>query len=83
MYGASGFAGRLIAREAARRGLRPVIAGRDTEAIARLANELSCPARAFSLDDASMTAAHLFGIRAVLNCAGPFIATAEPMIEAC
>src|SRR5688572_24943205 len=53
IYGANGYTGALIAREAVRRGLRPVLAGRDAPAVAALANELGLEARAFPLDDAA------------------------------
>ena len=44
IYGATGYTGRLIARHAAERGLKPVLAGRNYEAVATLAGELDCPA---------------------------------------
>ena len=50
LYGANGFTGRMIAREAVRRGLRPVIAGRNERAVARLARELELPFRCFALN---------------------------------
>lgn len=37
IYGANGYTGELIAREAARRGLRPVLAGRRRESVEALA----------------------------------------------
>jgi short subunit dehydrogenase-like uncharacterized protein len=83
IYGANGYTGELIAREAVRRGMQPILAGRSSEAIGRLAAELNCPSRSFALGSAAATAAHLAGVRVVLNCAGPFSATAGPMIETC
>ena len=83
LYGASGYTGRLIAREAVSRGLRPLLAGRDAAKIEPLAAELNCEYRAFGLDNAAQIAAALEGLAAVLHCAGPFSATAEPMLEAC
>jgi short subunit dehydrogenase-like uncharacterized protein len=83
IYGANGYTGGLIAREAVRRGLRPILAGRNAEAINRLAAELNCPSRSFALGTSDASTPHLAGARVVLNCAGPFIATAEPLIEAC
>jgi short subunit dehydrogenase-like uncharacterized protein len=83
IYGASGYTGELIAREAVRRGMQPILAGRSPEAIGRLAADLNCPSQSFALESANQTAAHLAGVRVVLNCAGPFSATAGPMIEAC
>jgi len=83
IYGANGYTGQLIAEEAANRSLRPTLAGRSEESIARLAEKLGMPARVFSLDDSTSIAGHLEGIQAVLNCAGPFSATAVPMMDAC
>jgi short subunit dehydrogenase-like uncharacterized protein len=80
LYGANGYTGELIAREAVRRGHRPVLAGRSAEKIEPLAKDLDCDWRAFGLDDA---AKHLDGIRAVLHCAGPFSRTSGPMLRAC
>jgi len=83
IYGANGYTGELIAREAARRGLKPVLAGRSKEKIVSLAHELGLETRSFGLDDAAQTAQQIEGHFLVLNCAGPFSATAEPMMEAC
>lgn len=83
IYGANGYTGELAAREAVRKGLRPVLAGRNAEAVGNLARELGLPSRTFSLDDPTGSAAELFGIRAVLHCAGPFIKTSAPMVAAC
>ena len=78
IYGANGYTGELIAREAARRGLKPILAGRSAAAIEPLARELSLPSRIFDLD-----APDLSGVSLVLHCAGPFIHTSEPMVRAC
>lgn len=83
IYGANGYTGQLAAAEAVRRGLRPVLAGRDASALATLAESLQLPVRVFSLDDADAIAAGLQGIDLVLHCAGPFSATCAPMLEAC
>src|SRR5262245_21425862 len=85
LYGANGYTGRLIAREARVCGLRPLLAGRNAEAVVKLARELGLEHRIFSLDqrDAGPTAADLEGVKAVLHCAGPFAHTAMPMVHAC
>ncbi len=83
IYGANGYTGELIAREAARRGLSPVLAGRSEQKVASLARELGLEHRCFELDDAAALRGGLAGMRLVLHCAGPFSATARPMIEAC
>ncbi len=83
LYGANGYTGELIARAAKARGLSPVLAGRNKEKITSLAKELGVIHRVFGLDDPANIAENLSGVQAVLNCAGPFSATARPMIEAC
>ncbi len=83
IYGANGYTGRLIAHEAARRGLRPILAGRKREKIEAMAAELDCPSKVFSLRSIRETASCLPEAVAVLNCAGPFSQTAETMMEAC
>ena len=83
LYGANGYTGELIAREAVSRGLRPILAGRNGEVISRLASGLGCAHRVFGLGNVAEAARGLTGARAVLHCAGPFAATAEPMMDAC
>lgn len=83
IYGANGYTGELIAREAARRGLKPVLAGRSREKIESLARELGLEAHGFGLDDAAEASRQIEGQSVVLNCAGPFSATVEPMMQAC
>lgn len=83
IYGANGYTGNLIVREAVRRGMRPIIAGRGAVSIENLGRELGLPARAFALDDSGVIDTALADVDIMLNCAGPFSATARPMIEAC
>lgn len=83
LYGANGYTGELIARAAVARGLRPVLAGRNRDAVTQLANELGCGSIVIGLDDVTALTQVLAGTRAVLHCAGPFSATAAPMMQAC
>lgn len=83
IYGANGYTGELIAREAVKRGQTPILAGRNADKLTALANELKLESRVFGLDDAARLAKGLHGIELVLHCAGPFSATSAPMIEAC
>jgi short subunit dehydrogenase-like uncharacterized protein len=84
LYGANGYTGRLIAREAVRRGERPCLAGRGPE-VEALSRELGLPFRRFPCVDATEIAEELKSAEAdlVLHCAGPFSATSRPMMEAC
>ena len=83
IYGANGYTCTLISRLAAQKRLEPVLAGRDREAVARLAGSLGFAHRAFALTDPAAIDAGLDGIAAVLHCAGPFSRTADPMVQAC
>lgn len=83
IYGAYGYTGELMARQAARRGLAPVLGGRNQQKLATLAGELGLDYRAFGLEKETGIRAALEGMALVLHCAGPFSATARPMMEAC
>jgi short subunit dehydrogenase-like uncharacterized protein len=78
IYGANGYTGELIAREAVRRGQHPILAGRNREAIESLAKELDCESRVFDLGENDLR-----GLDLVLHCAGPFTRTSKPMVDAC
>ncbi len=83
IYGANGYTGELIAREAVKRGLRPVLAGRGQSQVEALAHELGLESRVFSLTDPEEVARQLAGHALILHCAGPFSVTARPMMEGC
>jgi len=82
IYGANGYTGRLIARLAQERGLRPTLAGRTAGRVEPLARELGLDCRAFDVSPDALRE-NLRGARLVLNCAGPFVRTAPAMIDAC
>lgn len=83
IYGATGYTGGLVAERAATLGLEPIVAGRSLEKARALGASLSLPWRAFGLDDVARLRENLSGVSVVLNCAGPFSATAMPMARAC
>lgn len=83
IYGANGFTGRLIAQEAARRGHKPVLAGRSAEQVRALADSLGLEARVFGLDDLDVIVRNIEDCELVLHCAGPYVLTAGPMLRAC
>jgi len=81
LYGATGFVGEAIARLAVQSGLHPVLAGRNAGQLATLAAELGVEHRVFELG-ASIDHA-LADVPVVLHCAGPYIHTYKPMVDAC
>ena len=83
LYGANGFVGEAIARLAVQQGLQPTLAGRDAAKIERLAAELAASRCVFGLDDAASIDRALADMPVVLHCAGPFVYTSRPMVEAC
>lgn len=83
IYGANGYTGEIIAREAAKRGLKPILAGRKREAVEALANELGLESRVFSLEETEKLDAALNEVDFVLHCAGPFSLTSKQMCQAC
>jgi short subunit dehydrogenase-like uncharacterized protein len=82
LYGATGYTGTLIAEAAVAAGLRPILAGRNGATLAPLAERLGVPFRVAALDDPRALDAALHDVAAVLHCAGPFSATAAPMVDA-
>lgn len=83
IYGATGYTGNLVALHARETGLPFEIAGRNAIEVAAQAAELNVPFRVFALDDPAAVRAGLAGVTAVLNCAGPFAATAHALMDAC
>lgn len=83
IYGANGYTGKLIAAEAVARGLKPVLAGRNRDALDELAVPLKLTRRVFELNDATEIDRNLQGIGILLNCAGPFSRTCARLLEAC
>ncbi|MEZ6071845.1 MAG: saccharopine dehydrogenase NADP-binding domain-containing protein [Pirellulales bacterium] len=83
VYGANGYTGKLIAHEAVRRGMKPILAGRNVAAIEAMGRELRLPVRIFGLEEVSRATGNLVDVHTVLHCAGPFSATAPTMIESC
>lgn len=80
VYGAYGYTGELIAEEANGRDLDLVVAGRNGTKTRGQATMLDAESRVFDAEDA---AENLDGIDILLNCAGPFVETYEPLVEAC
>ena len=83
LYGANGYVGRAVAKLAVKNGLRPLLGGRDTSALEQQASELDLESRVIALDDAAGLDSAMSDVEVVLNCAGPFIHTAEFVVDAC
>jgi short subunit dehydrogenase-like uncharacterized protein len=84
VYGATGYTGRLVARELARRGLEARLCGRNGGKLRALKQELGVDwqCRAAPVDDSPALRKALDGASVVISCAGPFTYYGAPVIEA-
>ncbi|KAH6649054.1 hypothetical protein BKA67DRAFT_594348 [Truncatella angustata] len=84
IYGASGYTGRLASHHAKSLGIDFIVAGRaESTEMMHFASELDVRYRVFDLSDPESIKIGLRGISVLLNCAGPFMRTAAPLIAAC
>lgn len=83
IYGALGYTGRMAAARAKETGLTLVVGGREGAPLQALAAALGVEYRVFALDAAADVERALQDITVLLNCAGPFVYTARPLMEAC
>lgn len=83
LYGATGYVGEVAARVALEYGLRPILAGRDAVNLRRQAAELGVEYRVSGLDDPNILDQALKDVSVVLHCAGPYLNTSKPMVDAC
>lgn len=83
IYGASGFTGTLTVELAIKQGKKPVIAGRNEDKVKSLAEKYGLEYLIFDLNNQANIVKQLKKFPLVLNCAGPFTRTAQPLVEAC
>jgi short subunit dehydrogenase-like uncharacterized protein len=85
LYGATGYTGRLVAAELARRGVPLVLAGRSAERLSAVAAGLPSPpvgVVAAPVDDPVALREAAARGSVLVNCAGPFARTGEPVLRA-
>lgn len=83
IYGANGYTALLIIELAVKSGLRPILAGRTESKIKPIAERYKLSYRIFDLKNPKAIDQAIADIQVVLHCAGPYIHTAQPMVEAC
>jgi short subunit dehydrogenase-like uncharacterized protein len=83
IYGATGFTGRLAVESAIKRGLRPILGGRNAARLETVASRHGLEYRVASLTDPSAALRALDGVDVVLLAAGPFSDTSAPVVDAC
>src|SRR5215510_3011993 len=83
VFGAAGHTGRFVISELRRRGLTPILSGRDAAKLNAVAEaHPGSEARVASVDNPASLDRAISGAAAVINCAGPFMDTAAPLVEA-
>jgi len=82
VVGAYGHTGRFVVAELLRRGARVLAIGRDAGRLAQAHQHPCVELRPASLTDSAALDAALSGAAAVIHCAGPFLDSAEPVVQA-
>jgi hypothetical protein len=81
VFGAAGHTGRFVVAELQRRGITPIAVARNAAKLAEFAAR-GIEARAASTDDPASLDHAFAGAAAVINCAGPFLETADTVASA-
>jgi Saccharopine dehydrogenase NADP binding domain len=83
VFGAYGHTGRFVVTELRKRGFTPILSGRDAAKLEEVGNaHPGSEVRVATVDDSVSLDRAMSGAVAVINCAGPFIDTAGPVVEA-
>jgi hypothetical protein len=83
VFGAYGHTGRFVVSELLARRWTPILSGRDVDQLRKLgAVHDGLALRPASVDSPHSLDRALDGAAAVINCAGPFVDTAQPIMEA-
>lgn len=83
IYGAYGYTGELITKLAVEQGLNPILSGRNADKVNTVADKYAAEARPVDLADTAALDAALKDVSVFLHCAGPFIHTYKPVMDAC
>src|SRR5258708_3486671 len=83
VFGAYGHTGKFVVAELVKRGYTPILSGRSKDKLDEIgARYPDLEIRPASIDDPNSLDNALDGAVAAINCAGPFLDTATPLIEA-
>jgi len=82
VFGATGYTAGLIVEGALRAGLEPILVARNAERLEETAGRFGLDSRSASTDGPSLARA-LEGASVVINAAGPFVNTVDPVVRAC
>lgn len=83
IYGSYGYTGRLIAEKAVNSHTNVILSGRNEEKLKKQSEKLGLPYHTADLSDPAKMDRLLKDADLVIHCAGPFIHTWKPMLDAC
>ncbi|HEY3430459.1 MAG TPA: saccharopine dehydrogenase NADP-binding domain-containing protein, partial [Cyclobacteriaceae bacterium] len=83
IYGSYGYTGKLIVQECRAKNLNVILAGRNREALQKQHEQTSYPFEVLDVHDKPALLKLLQKGSMVLHCGGPFIYTAQAMVDAC
>ena len=83
IYGSYGYTGRLIAEECKKHKLSILLSGRNEDKLVKQSQETGYPYKTVAIQDGPKLHGLLEQGKLVIHCGGPFIHTAEIMINAC
>lgn len=83
IYGAYGYTGKLITELSVKRGLEPLLLGRDLRKLVPVAEQYGLDFKVINLDQKPELVRILQESELMLNCAGPFSQTARVIASAC
>lgn len=83
LIGASGYTGKLITEEAAAHNIELVLMGRNPAKLKPLSDRFGFDFQTIALTGGPALQEAIRGYQLVINAAGPFSATAKPVVEAC
>jgi short subunit dehydrogenase-like uncharacterized protein len=83
LYGATGYTGRMLADALATRNVDLILAGRTAPKPTAANAPQGLPFRVFGLAAPAAIDAAIADVDVVLHCAGPFVDTGTPMMDAC
>jgi saccharopine dehydrogenase-like NADP-dependent oxidoreductase len=82
VFGAYGHTGKFVVRELLERGLTPILSGRDVAKLRAMRDVYpELEVRATDVENLNSLEAAMSGSSTIINCAGPFLDTAIPIIE--
>lgn len=82
LYGATGFTANLMIEPLKKLDVELIVGGRNPRALSKIGEKHGLKHQVFSVEEPEKIVENLESIDLVLNCAGPFINTARPLVNA-